>query len=541
MLSVYCICYRKLSREEVFILRIDKWIILWAFLYFPSLLFAQVDTVWVRRYNGAGNAEDRVRACAVDTGGNVYITGRSIGSGTAFDYATIKYSPNGDTIWVRRYNGTGNNLDEPFAIKVDTAGNVYIAGRSYGGATFFDYATIKYGPAGDTLWVRRYNGTGNALDRANALAVDKNGNVYVTGESWRGTSSDYATIKYNPNGEIIWIRYYDGPAAGEDRAYALAVDDSGHVYVSGESIGNGSFYDYATIKYNSNGDTLWAKRYNGIANGDDAAYALETDKNGNVYVTGISTGSGTSFDYVTIKYNNYGDTLWVKRYNGTGNYWDQPNFLSVDTAGNVYVTGSSYGTGSFEDYATLKYNSGGSSSWTKTYNGPQNNSDFAYALTVDDSGYIYVTGCSDCYTPFCDYTTICYSPNGDSLWVQRYNGTGDSIDIASAVVLDGIGNFYVAGTSIGSGSSFDFVTIKYGSGQNLCLAKPGDANGDSNLGLSDIVTIINYLFKGQAAPSPLCPGDGNADGKILLSDIIYLVNFLFKSGPAPVKSGACCL
>ncbi|HKZ21582.1 MAG TPA: SBBP repeat-containing protein [candidate division Zixibacteria bacterium] len=520
---------------------IKKYLLILFILFISLPALAQVDTVWVRRYNGPGNAEDRVRALAVDNSGNVYITGRSIGSGTSFDYTTIKYSPGGDTIWVRRYNGTGNNLDEPFTIKVDTAGNVYIAGRSYGGGTFFDYATIKYGPTGDTLWVRRYNGTGNALDRANALAVDKNGNVYVTGESWRGTSSDYATIKYSPNGEIIWTRYYDGPATGEDRAYALTVDDSGNVYVSGESIGNGSFYDYATIKYDSNGNTLWLKRYNGTANEDDAAYALETDKNGNVYVTGISTGTGTYFDYVTIKYNNYGDTLWVKRYNGSGNYWDQPNFLTIDQAGNVYVTGSSYGNGTVEDYATLKYDPQGESLWTRIYNGPQNNSDLAFALAVDDSGYVYVTGCSDCYTPFGDYATICYSPTGDSLWIQRYDGTADSTDIASALVLDGIGNLYVAGTSIGSGTSYDFVTIKYAVIQNLCLAKPGDANGDSNLGLSDIITIVNYLFKGQTAPFPLCRGDVNADEKILLSDIIYLVNYLFKSGPAPLKSKECCL
>ncbi len=510
-------------------------------LFMSTPILAQVDTAWVRRYNGAGNAEDRVRFLAVDEGGNVYVTGRSTGTGISFDYATIKYNSDGDTLWVRRYNGTGNNLDDPNVLAVDTNGYVYLTGRSYGGGTFFDYATIKYTPTGDTLWVRRFNGPGNALDQPYALALDRKGNVYVTGESWTGTSSDYATIKYLPNGELGWVRYYDGLGQGEDRAYALAVDDSGYVYVTGESIGKNSSYDYATIKYDSSGNILWVKRYNGVANGDDAAYALKVGPDGNLYVTGMSLGNGTYFDYLTIKYSKAGDTLWVRRYNGPGNYGDRPYSLMVDKDDNVYLTGNSYGSASLDDYATIKYNSQGEVLWVRRYNGPQNNTDLAFSLAVDDSGKVYVTGCSDCYTKACDYTTICYSAPGDSTWVKRYNGTGDSTDIASAIAIDKNGNLYLAGTSIGSGSSYDYVTIKYNLQPHLCLAKPGDANGDNNLGLSDIVTIVNYLFKGQTAPSPLCRADVTADEKILLSDIVYLINFIFKSGPAPLKSKECCL
>jgi hypothetical protein len=106
---------------------------------------------------------------------------------------------------VRRYNGPGNYDDEATAIAVDGTGNVYVTGESYGSDTSRDYATIKYNSAGDTVWLRRYNGPGNDEDRASAIAVDGTGNVYVTGWSvGSGTSDDYATIKYSGVGVEEW-------------------------------------------------------------------------------------------------------------------------------------------------------------------------------------------------------------------------------------------------------------------------------------------------------------------------------------------------
>jgi len=204
----------------------------------------------------------------------------------------------------------------------------------------------------------------------------------------------------------------------------------------------------------------------------------------------------------------------------------------------VYVTGYSHGGISSFDYVTIKYSTTGDTVWVRRYNGPGNDYDYAHALAVDGSGNVFVTGFSWSGTSY-DYATIKYSPSGDTLWVRRYDGPGNGTDEANALAVDGSGNVYVTGYSAGSGTFEDYATIKYV--QFSCLAKPGDVTGDGNVLLPDIVAIINFLFKSQPAPNPLCRGDANANGTVLLPDIIYLINFIFKSGPAPVKSQACCL
>ena len=428
----------------------------------PLIAFAQVTEEWVARYDGPGNDGDWACAIALDDSGNVYVTGYSYGSGTDLDYATVKYSSSGVQQWVARYDGPASGEDEAKAMAIDGAGNVYVTGYSYGSGTMSDYATVKYNSSGVQQWVARYDGPASGHDWATAMAVDADGNVYVTGVSKGSeTSWDYATVRYNSSGVEQWVARYDGPASGGDEANAMAIDGAGNVYVTGYSYGSGTHFDYATVKYSSSGVEQWVARYDGD---DDYARAMAIDESGNVYVTGESRGSGTENDYATVKYSSSGDQQWVARYDGPASGYDWARAIAVDDAGNVYVTGHSRGSGTENDYATVKYSSSGDQQWVARYDGPGSENDVARAIALDGSGNVYVTGESEG-----DYVTIKYNPEGVEEWVARYNGPGNGGDYARSIAVDA-GNVYVTGYSDGGEYNYDYATIKYSQGPGITEA-----------------------------------------------------------------------
>jgi hypothetical protein len=434
------------------------------------------EQLWVATYNGPGNGDDHAYQVAVDAAGNVYVTGRCWGIGSQWDYGTIKYDASGYQIWAASYNGSGNGMDGAHALAIDEDGNVYVTGISEGNGTDEDFATVKYGPSGNQLWVARYDGP-QGYDYGEALAVDASGNVYVTGGSRGiGTDYDYTTIKYDANGNQVWLVRYDGPGNYSDCPMALALDGAGNVYVTGYSASSLSAvtWDYATVKYDALGNQLWVARYNGPGNVEDLAYALALDSYGHVCVTGQSIGSGGDWDYATIQYDDSGNQLWVARFAGPGTSQDMVNDLAVDGSGNVYVTGRSYFAGNEEDYMTVKYNSSGNQIWVAQYDSPTHDSDEATSLEVDGGGNVYVTGQSSGYGTSADYATVRYDANGNQIWVAQFNGPGNGIDGAWSVALDGGGNVYVTGSCMDIGNNDDYVTIKYSSG-NIANWMPVEA------------------------------------------------------------------
>jgi hypothetical protein len=133
------------------------------------------------------------------------------------------------------------------------------------------------------------------------------------------------------------------------------------------------------VKNDSAGEEQWVARYNGPGNKDNVASAIGIDGLGDVCVTGRSS-AGTFDDYATVKYNSAGQEQWVARHNGPGNNNDGATAMAIDGSGNVYVTGYSWGADSIpSDYATIKYNSAGFVFWDEqsgfNYNGRTDHGD----------------------------------------------------------------------------------------------------------------------------------------------------------------------
>lgn len=395
-------------------------------------------------------------------------------------------------------------------IAKDGSGNVYVTGSSLGsGGTGKDFATIKYNSFGVDQWTSRYNGTGNGNDIAYGVATDGSGNVYVTGSSLGsgGTGLDFATVKYDSIGNETWVARYNGPGNGDDAAYDITVDASGNIYVTGTSLGSGSSWDYATVKYNSSGTQQWVARYNGTGNGSDGAYSISVDSTGNVYVTGSSLGSGgTSDDFATVKYNSSGTQQWASRYNGPANSGDDAYCVVVDGSGNVYVTGGSGGSGTGSDYATVKYNSSGTQQWASRYNGSGSTDDAAYSVAVDSSGNVYVTGSSGAGAAGTNFATLKYNSSGTQQWVSTYNGTANGNDSANSLVIDGSANVSVTGSSLGSGGTgLDYATVKYNSSgsQQWASRYNGTGNGDDISAIFDLRKSCKFAFAEMAVRLPL--------------------------------------
>jgi uncharacterized delta-60 repeat protein len=323
--------------------------------------------LWERRYNGPGYLFDEAKSIAVDDYGNVYVTGYSYGLLSLSDFATIKYDQNGNLLWIQRYNGINNLFDEAVDVAIDDLGNIYVTGYSTSLLSLEDYVTIKYSSNGILQWIASYDGGLLSSDRAMGLVLDSDGNLAVTGWSKSNLlpgTEDYATIKYNgTSGNQLWLSRYNGPGNSVDRAYAITVDNEDNIIITGSSrsgllIGS---EDYATIKYNgTSGNQLWLSRYNGPGNSVDRAYAITVDNEDNIIVTG-SSRSGLligSEDYATLKYNNLnGNTIWTTRFNGIANNTDIPHAIKADFMNNIIITGFSKNKNLLggEDYLTIKY------------------------------------------------------------------------------------------------------------------------------------------------------------------------------------------
>lgn len=382
--------------------------------------------IWANGFDGTGNTYNQTNAVAVDKEGNTYVTGLE----------TIKYDKDGKQVWAARNQASTN------AITVDNLGNIFATGYE---------ETIKYDKNGNKQWELHQDGL------VTALAFDTSGNIV---ETLNGGES--AVIKYDTNGKKIWAWTVDNPDS-QEYISSMALDQFNNIYITGGGLSATieNYKHYITIKLDSNGFSIWKRYYEGpaIKDGvaydiaDDVAYGIAVDDEGNIYVTGRSIGIGTHYDFATIKYDSSGNQIWLARYNSATNGDDIAGSMALDSKGNIYVTGDS-SSDSGRNYATVKYDNNGNQLWVAQYSGQESGDDnYDSKLVLDPSGNVYVTGRS-IIPPFYYgyiandyYATVKYDTNGKQLWVTRFKAPHSGFNDPQEIVLDADGNIFVTGIS----------------------------------------------------------------------------------------------
>jgi hypothetical protein len=375
---------------------------------------------WSAQYDGPAHGDDAPQGIAVDGSGNVYVAGTSAGGASGTDFVVVKYSTAGTQAWAMRYNGPANSDDNCVGLGLDGTGSLYVAGSSLGSGTFWDFAVVKYGAGGTQQWVARYSNAGNLNDTVQGVAVDSAGNSYLTGFSYTGPNYynwDFTTVKFNSAGTQQWVRNYNGPPDFYDYGRAIGVDGAGNVCVAGDSLSDGSNYDFAVVKYSSIGTQQWVARFDTVAGANgrfDAVRALAVDATGGVIVTGRGNGDATSVDFVTVKYSSAGTFQWAQRYHGDGDF-DEPQAVATDSAGGVYVAGTSWnGAASQTDLVLVKYDASGAAQWVRKFDGSSQGCENvlgARALVVGTNGNAHLAGTSAAADGATDLVVVKYAAN----------------------------------------------------------------------------------------------------------------------------------
>jgi hypothetical protein len=367
-------------------------------------------------------------------------------------------------------------------------------------------------------WLWAKSGNGHYWDAAWSVALDANGNSYVSGHYSSDTLSfnsvtvyNYSTVfqvflaKYDAAGNIVWVRTSSETLTGANNGimgFPVAVDIAGNIYQAGyfrsPSITFGSYTlinsdpsevteDIFLVKYDTNGNVIWAKR-EGSSMGTEHAYALSVNKKENLCMAGLYSSATVTFGSTTLTntntlsevfyavYDSSGTNLVAKSAGGTGEDWGISTV--IDEGNNVYISGwAASPTISFDavtltnhgddDIFVAKYDMNGNVIWATRAGGTSG--DDAAALAVDDLGCVYVSGYY--YSPSILFGSfwllnpstdkvflVKYDPSGNVLWAKQSIGNGGD-NRSHAIALDADANIYMAGYFCGATIKFSPFTL----------------------------------------------------------------------------------
>ncbi|MCI0448672.1 MAG: SBBP repeat-containing protein [Chlorobi bacterium] len=419
---------------------------------------AQVSEQWIARYHPSLSQNDYGNDMLLDELGNIYVIGitKNQISGDN-NWIILKYSSSGNMLWEITYNGLySNGSDEAISIALSNTENcIYVTGfvrpLNAGPRSII---TKKITFSGEQIWSKTYTSNDDIPFK---IAVSESGNIFVAGR----TNTSGLLIKYNQNGDLQWIKDYNFNNLLNNGFVDMCIDPEENIYAVSSSGTNPIVSDFTATKFNSSGNLIWEKIYNGPANDNDEPCSIGIDNNGNIYAAGKSRGIGTEYDFTVVSYDNSGEMRWESRIASLLD--DEASDLFIDNQSRIYVTGYISAPQVSADFLTVKYSQEGNIFWQRQFNNPYNYWDIAQSITVDNQYNVYITGKSG-RPPLqlADYTTLKYNLSGELVWSKNYNGLSEGVneDIPRKIAVDNNNNVYVTGHSMGV-HAYDVCTIKY--------------------------------------------------------------------------------
>jgi uncharacterized delta-60 repeat protein len=323
---------------------------------------------------------------------------------------------------------------------------------------------------------------GSGADQANSVVVQSDGKIVAAGYS----TGVFAVVRYNIDGSLDTTFDTDGKVTtvigSFDSAYSVVLQSDGKIVAAGYS-DNGSKYDFAVVRYNTNGslDTTFdtdGKVTTAVGSRTDAAYSVVLQSDGKIVVAGYSD-NGTNDDFAVVRYNTNGslDTSFSsdgKVTTAIGSSADRAYSVVLQSDGKIVAAGYSY-NGSNEDFAVVRYNTDGSLDTTFSSDGKEttavgSGTDAAYSVVLQSDGKIVAAGFSDNGTND-DFAVVRYNTNGSLDTTFDTDGKvttaiGSRPDLANSVVLQSDGKIVAAGSSY-NGSNYDIAVVRYNTNGSL--------------------------------------------------------------------------
>ncbi|MBD3219960.1 hypothetical protein GF314_01850 [bacterium] len=412
---------------------------------------------WVLDYNGPDSDDDLVTD-TVSRDGFLYLTGH-VEADNSIAYVTAKYAVDGTVAWVRLFHGApgSNRPDQARGLAVDDDGNVYVTGWSTAADGDIDATTLKYSPAGDLLWERRQGSSGGNAQAADVM-IGADGHVYVSGAAWVNGGFDGLLVKYDRDGNLLWSRTRDGGGGEWDSAVHLVAHPSGDIVVGGYTEVAALDAAWWVLRYTAAGDFVWDFVANGFATSEEVE-GVSVDPDGNIYVVGELALPGENQDLVTAKLSPAGGLIWEDGLDGGGPHGESAAGLALTSDGDVVVAGKVWEPAGHR-IAVRRLSADGEVRWTR-YEDAGYAVAVGTAVAVDADGNAYVTGYGYDSNNRDDWITARYAPDGTQDWLEIWAAPEGRSDRARAISVSGSRVHVVGRVWRDYAHFYDIVAVQY--------------------------------------------------------------------------------